>query len=228
MGIKKLLFTQTVAFFTITVLLLGPAAAAGSGTVSGTVKVWKTRVKTNGPKSYKDVVVYLKKAGGNFPAPAKHVVMDQRGMTFIPHVIAVRKGTTVDYLNNDNELHNVYCPDEDVCGKNMDLGTWPQGEIRSFTFNTPGAGTMLCKKHLEMAAYVVVLDNPYFTVTEIDKATQSAQFSISDVPAGEYTLMTWHKKLKLKGGGQKVSVEEGKATTVNIEITKSKYAKKKK
>lgn len=225
MSSKKFIFIYCSLFAMLT-LLLGPISAEGAGTISGKVKVWKTRVKTKGDKSYKHVVIYLEKVGdNNFPPPTKHAKMDQRGLVFIPHVITVLKGTTVDFLNNDNDLHNVYCPDEDVCGKNMDLGTWPQGEIRSFTFNKPGAGTMLCKKHLEMAAYVVILENPYFTVTEIDKATQSAEFTIGNVPPGEYTLNIWHKKLKLKGGGQKVSVEEGKTTTIDIEITKSKYAK---
>jgi plastocyanin len=216
---KKFVFIVCFALFSMLILPFGPISAETVGVISGTVKTWKTKVKTAGPKSYKDVVIYLEKVGdNNFPTPSKHLVMDQRGMVFIPHVLVIQKGTTVDFLNNDNELHNVYC---------MDLGTWPQGETRSFTFNNPGVGTMLCKKHLEMAAYVVVLENPYFTVVELDKKTQSAEFTINNVPPGEYILKTWHKKLKLKGGGQKVSVEEGKTATITIDITKSKYAKKK-
>lgn len=217
-----------VLFFALTVCF--PAGAAlGAGTVSGTIKVYRTKVKTDGPKSYKEVVVYLEnEAAKKIPPPQKHAVMDQRSMTFIPHVAAIQKGTTVDFLNNDNELHNVYCPEEDVCGKDMDLGTWGQGKIRSFTFKIPGVGILLCKKHLEMAAYVAVLETPYFSVAEIDKASQSVSFTIDGIPPGNYVLKIWHKKLLLKGGELQVTVQEGKTTTADIQITKKKYAKSKK
>ena len=206
------------------------AAKKSGGTITGTVKLWRARAKTAGPKSYKDVVVYLEKVGdNNFPAPLKSPRIDQRGLVFIPHVLAVQKGTPIEFLNSDNDKHNVYFL-YDKAGKTetKDLGTWVPGDMRSHTFKDAKAVITLCKLHLEMAAYVVVLDNPFFTMTAIDGKTQQASFTIKNVPAGKYTLKTWHKKLKLKGGSREVTVEVGKASSVELTITKAKYANKKK
>lgn len=204
-------------------------AEAGQ-TVSGTVRVVRTKAKTKGPKSYKHVVVYLEKEGGNNvtpPAPpAQHAQMNQVGLVFVPHVMAIQKGTTVDFLNSDNDKHNVFCPDK-CCGENMNLGSWSKGKIRSYTFELAGAATMLCKLHLEMAAYIVIVDTPYFTIAEIDGKPQQAAYTIKNVPPGKYILKLWHKKLKLKGGDREITVENGKAITADLEITKAKYAKKK-
>lgn len=203
----------------------GPSPAKSGGTISGSVTVWRTKVKTEGPKSYKEVVVYLEKAGANnFPPPEKHARMDQKGLTFIPHVLAIQKGTTVDFLNNDNDKHNVYILDENS-GEKSDLGTWRSGEKRSQTFEKATSIISLCKLHLEMAAYIVVLENPYFTVCVIDGETQQASFTIGNLPPGKYVLELWHKKLKLKGGAVEVEVGSDTATNVELVITKKKYAK---
>lgn len=199
--------------------------AASGGTIEGTIKVWRTKVTTDGPKSGKEVVVYLEKVGDNtFPAPTKHARLDQKGLVFIPHVVAILKGTTVEFLNSDHDRHNVYLLFE-KSGKELDLGTWKPGDVRSRKFDEVDAAVALCKLHLEMEAYVVVLPNPFFTVAAIDDATQQARYAIKDVPPGKYTLLAWHKKLKVKGGSVAVTVEGGKSATVDFTITKKKYAK---
>lgn len=205
------------------------AARKSAGTITGTIKLSRARAKTKGPKSYKDVVVYLEKVAGNgFPAPITLARMDQKGLVFIPHVLAVQKGTPIKFLNNDNDNHNVYLLyDEKGKTKTNDLGTWKPGEQRIHTFNKAKRVIALCKLHLEMAAYVVVLDNPFFTTTQIDGKTQQASFTIKNVPPGKYLLNTWHKKLKLKGGPREVVVQAGKTAKADLTITKAKYAKKK-
>ncbi len=214
------------------------AIRQASGTITGSIGVFKTKVKTKGPKSYKDVVVYLEKVGDNDfpPVSIKEVRMDQKGLVFIPHVIAIQNGTNVEFLNNDNDKHNVYFIN-DKSGKTKDLGTWQPGESRDHMFDKkievvrvtaivgePDTMIVLCKLHLEMAAYVVILDNPFFTMASIDSETQKAQYTIKNVPPGKYVLRTWHKKLKLMGLKKEVVVEAGKKTTVDLEITKKKYA----
>lgn len=209
------------------------AVRAKSGTITGTVSLYRTKAKTKGPKSYKHVVVYLEKVGKNaFPPPDKQPKMDQKGMVFIPHVMAIQKGTTVEFLNNDNDKHNVYFLLEKTDNskdkpQTKNLGTWKPKESRSHKFEDSGIATMLCKLHLEMAAYMVVLENPFFTVAKIDGKTQKAKYIIKNVPPGKYVLKTWHKKLKQKGGDAEVAVEKGKTTQADLVITKSKYAKKK-
>lgn len=197
-----------------------------TGTISGTIKVYKAKAKTEGSKSFKDVIVYLEKVGDNdFPPPAEHAKLDQKGLVFIPHVLAIQKGTTVDFHNSDNDKHNIYFLYEST-GKTLDLGTWNPGDVRSHTFDNADSIIGLCKLHLEMAAYIAVLGNPFFTVAVIDGETQQASYTIKNVPPGKHILKAWHKKLKLRGGDREVVVESGKTTTADIEITRKKYAKK--
>ena len=202
----------------------GPAQAAETGAVAGVVEVQKARVKTGGAKSFRDVVLYLEPlAPAVYPPPAEHAVMDQRGLVFIPHVMAIQKGTTVDFLNSDNDRHNVYFL-YDETGETLDIGTWGPGETVSHTFKETGLVITLCQLHLEMAAHILVLEHPFFTVAEIDGKTQRANYEIRGVPAGDYVLKAWHKKLKMKGGAAPVAVAAGRATTVDVVITRAKYA----
>lgn len=204
-------------------LTLGDQARAGepSGNVAGTVEVRKARVKTGGAKSLKDVVVYLKPlAAGEIPPPAEHAVMDQRGLVFIPHVLAIQKGTTVDFLNSDNDRHNVYFLFDDT-GETLDIGTWGPGQTVSHTFRKCGVVITLCQLHLEMAAYIVVLEHPFFAVAEIDEKTQRAAYEIRGVPAGNYLLGAWHKKLELKQGALEVVVTAGETARVDIALTRA-------
>jgi len=201
------------------------SANAAKGSITGTVAIWKTRVKTKGAKSYKNVIVYLEKVGNNkFSPPAESVNIRQEGLVFIPHVVAILRGSKVNFQNDDHDNHNVYLFD-DTSGKILDLGTHGYGVNTEHQFNKPGAVTVLCKIHLEMAAHIVVLENPYFTQVEIDENTQTASFTLQNVPPGNYIINTWHKKLKLKGGGQQVTVTQNKTTKVKLIITKKKYAK---
>ena len=200
----------------------GPAQAAGTGTVAGVVKVYKARVKTSGAKSFKNVVVYLEpQAPGVYPPPTAHAVMDQRGLVFIPHVMAVQQGTTVDFLNSDNDRHNVYFL-YDKTGDTLDIGTWGPGQAVSHTFKESGLIIVLCQLHLEMAAHILVLESPFFTVAEIDGETQRATYEIRDVPAGNYVLKAWHKKLKMKSGAVGVTVVAGETAMVDFAITRAK------
>ncbi len=195
------------------------------GTITGTINLWRAKAKTKGPKSFKDVIVYLEEVGNNdFPAPVKPARLDQKGLVFIPHVLAVLKGTPIKFLNSDNDKHNVYFlyDDEDGKTETQDLGTWAPGEERTHTFEETREITTLCKLHLEMAAYMIVLDNPFFTIASIDGETQKASFTIQNVPAGTYVLKIWHKKLALKSP-QEVTVVVGETSEVALTITKPKY-----
>ena len=167
-------------------------------------------VKASRKKYVEHTVVYVDKiAGTTFEPHADPVTMDQQNMKFIPHVLPVVVGTTVDFLNADNVLHNVFTP-EKVADK-FNLGTWVQGEVRSYTFTKEGTAVLLCKVHPEMEAWVVVLQNPFFAV-----ADKAGSFVITDVPAGSYTLKLWNKKLK-KFEAQ--SIEVPAVGTVEVSLT---------
>ena len=83
------------------------------------------------------VVVYLAGIQGEYKKPAANPTMDQHNMTFIPHVLPVQTGTTVDFLNNDEVKHNVFSPDHEK----YNLGTWPQGTVKKYTFAKQGVYT---------------------------------------------------------------------------------------
>lgn len=157
--------------------------ALEAGDIAGTVT-------TKGVRDGRNVVIYLKKVEGEFQPPEKPLIMDQKDLTFIPHVLPLIMGTAVDFRNSDEVLHNVFSPDK--CANKFNLGTWPKGEVRSFTFEDEGCfSVMLCNVHPEMEAWVLALQNPYFFVTDKDGA-----YVLKDVPAGTYKLVAWHEKLK--------------------------------
>jgi len=120
-------------------LLARPALAEG-GTVSGRVDVQ--------PARYQDeTVVYLKEAPGK-RAPARHE-MDQKGMKFLPMVLAVTAGDTVDFLNHDSVEHNVFSPS----AEGWNLGTFKPLEKRSQIFDAPGVYKIKCSIHPEMLVW---------------------------------------------------------------------------
>ncbi|MFQ5706360.1 MAG: hypothetical protein ACE5HO_02870 [bacterium] len=179
----------------------------GNSAVAGTIK---GKIKVRGARDARDVVVYIDKAPGEFKPPKEHPVMDQKNLTFIPHVLPVLAGTTVDYKNDDDVLHNVFTPDK--CAEKFNLGTWPKGEVRSYTYKKPGCvAVMLCNVHPEMEAWVVVLQNPYFFKTDKDGV-----FTIENVPTGKYTLKVWHQKLK--GKPQEIEVPKEGEITVDFSM----------
>ena len=169
-------------------------------------------VTAQGMRSPEWIVVYLDAIPGKtFPAPQEHAVMDQRKLTFIPHILAVLKGTTVDFLNSDSVGHNVYWPA--VSGNKKlahNLGTWPQGVKKSFAFEDVGSVPLLCNVHPEMAAYIFVSPTPYFAVTNAQ-----GEYTIKDVPPGKYTLKSWSEMGKPVEQPVEVS---GAPTTVNLTV----------
>jgi plastocyanin len=162
----------------------------------------KGKVSVQGIKSAENIAVYVDViAEKKFDASKDHVVIDQRKMAFIPHVVAVQQGTTVEFLNSDPVGHNVYWPS--ISGNKKlshNLGTWPTGEKKPFQFNDLGVASLLCNVHPEMSGYVVVVPTPYFAVTDKD-----GNFEIKNVPAGKYTLKTWS--------------EDGKPTTQAVDLS---------
>ena len=223
---KKMLCWMAFCSVVCLVAGCGPAGASGTtGAVSGIIRVEKARVKTGGAKSAKDVVVCLTPlVPASLPPPSEHAVMDQRGLVFIPHVLAIRKGTTVDFLNSDNDRHNVYFLFDDT-GETLDIGTWGPGQKVSHTYEKAVVVITLCQLHLEMAAYILVLETPYFTVSAIDGKSQQAAYEIKGVPAVKYVLKVWNKKLKMKGGAVEIDVAQNQTAGIDIVITRSKYAK---
>lgn len=200
---------KTRSLFQILIALTIGAAAgpASAGTIKGKVTIPRARDLSN-------CVVYIEHVDGGFKAPEESVVMDQKDLTFVPHILPVVKGTKVDFLNSDDVLHNVFTPDK--CSNKFNLGTWPKGEKRSYVFESEGCTpVLLCNVHPEMEAYVLVLQNPYFAVTD-----KPGLFEIKDVPAGTYDLVAWNEDRE--SVTQKVEVPEKGEVKVEFELKKRK------
>ena len=181
------------------VLVVLTAAALCSAAWAGDIEGKVTGMKGHSVV-YVDVI-----AGKTFPAPKEHPVMDQKGLMFVPHIMVVLQGTAVDFLNSDTVQHNVFWTaigTDKKAGHN--LGTWPKGDRRSFTFDKAGVVPVLCNVHPDMAGYIIVSPTPYFAETD-----DSGNYKIKDVPDGSYTLVVWHegaknqsKPLTVAGGGK--------------------------
>ena len=176
-------------FIAAAALLLGPAAFAG--VIAG-------KVDATPAKYLAETIVYVEKAPGTFP-PKEHK-MDQKGMKFVPHLVTVTAGDTVDFLNSDGVDHNVYSPDNEGFNLGM-IGSKKEGK---HLFAKPGTYSELCSVHPEMLAYVFVGQNPYAAAVGKD-----GEYKIEGVPPGQYTVSVWNSHLKAKGAS--VTVGEGKA-----------------
>jgi len=162
----------------------------------------KGKVSVQGIKTAESIAVYVDAIPDKkFDAPKEHIVIDQRKMAFLPHVVAVQQGATVDFLNSDPVGHNVYWPSISGDKKlSHNLGTWPKGDKKPFQFNDLGTASLLCNVHPEMSGYVVIVPTPYFAMTDKD-----GNFEIKNIPAGKYTLKTWS--------------EDGKPTTQAVDVS---------
>lgn len=137
----------------------------------------------SGARPLANAVIWLE--GSKLPPeiPKGKVVLDQRNLVFSPHVLAVRVGTTVVFPNNDRVFHNVFSFRD---GKIFDLGLYPVGSVQQVTFDHVGLSRIFCNIHPNMAAYIMVVDSPYFAVTN-----ESGAFTIGSVAAGSYTYRAW-------------------------------------
>ncbi len=143
--------------------------------------------------------------------PAIHPIIDQQRNNFIPHVTAIPAGTTIDILNGDEELHTVHT--STMKNQPFNLGTTYKQRI-SKTFEYPETIKLTCDLHKKSYAWVVVLDNPYFDITD-----RNGYFEICDIPPGTYKFQVWHEELGKLEKEVKINPKE----LSNIEFVYSQY-----
>jgi plastocyanin len=136
-----------------------------------------------GDRPQPNAVVWLEANNAPPGREVKRPVLDQRNLSFSPHVLAVRVGAAVDFPNNDRVFHNVFSFRD---GKKFDLGLYPVGVQKPVVFDKPGLSRSFCNIHPNMAAYVLAVDSPYFGVTD-----DRGAFAIPLVPAGRFTFHAW-------------------------------------
>jgi plastocyanin len=131
-------------------------------------------------------VVYLEEAPQSaFPESSpRRVTLDQRQQTFVPHVLAITAGTSVDFPNNDRTYHNVFSLSKIA---RFDLGRYGNGQSKSVRFDRPGVVRVFCDIHSHMSAFILVFAHRYFAPTGPDGA-----YRIPEVPPGTYTVAVWN------------------------------------
>jgi plastocyanin len=182
----------------VSLILLPAVAFAAGGIIRG-------KVEATPAKYLEETVVYVKEANG--PFKNKKVSMDQKGMKFIPHLLTITAGDTVDFLNHDGVDHNVFSPDNTA----YNLGMIKPLTSASHTFTNPGAYSQLCSIHPEMLAYIFVGQNPYQAAVDA-----KGNFKIENVPAGTYQLAIWNSHLK--AAEQTITVADGKTVEANFSL----------
>jgi plastocyanin len=132
-------------------------------------------------------VVYLESAprGAFEPSEAGRAVMDQRNETFVPHVLAISTGTTVDFPNSDKFYHNVFSLSKT---KPFDLGRYATGSSRPIRFDRPGIVRVFCDIHSHMSAFILVFSHPFFALTDAE-----GRYHIDNVPPGTYGVIAWNE-----------------------------------
>lgn len=203
-----------------------------TGKVTGSIST--TRVRTKGPTSQRDLVVYLVPAEpppAPLTEPAREVTpnadsekvahtyqVTQRNLNFEPHVVVARVGSTLEFHNEDRVRHNV-TTESKCCEVDSDMDT---GAQESKKLLKPGVAEIRCRIHPEMQLFVLVLENDLFTQTEIErkrvdgKRRYLANYTIDAVPPGKYLLKTWNKTLQTVE--TPIEVEAGKTLRLDLEL----------
>ncbi len=197
--IAKLFVIFLAGILTVPALLAGDSSTGSTGVITG-------KIKAAGLRDASNAVVYIASVPGQF-TPRDTPTLDQRDIRFEPRVLPVLVGTTVKFVNHDDVQHNVFTPSP--AGDFFNLGTWPKGESKPYTFAKMGKVDLLCNVHHEMHGYVLVLQNPFFAATD-----KEGNFRIENVPPGTYQLKVWHERasaapqtIRVAGGVQAVNFE---------------------
>jgi plastocyanin len=155
-------------------------------------------------------VVYLESApaGAFEEAVNARSRMDQRHETFVPHVLAIRMGTTVDFPNNDRIYHNVFSLSPT---RRFDLGRYAVGRSKAVRFDRPGVVRVFCDIHSHMNAFIVVFSHRFFAVTQPD-----GDYQLPPVPPGTYTVVGWYEgEVKVS---RQVTVRAGETVAVDMQV----------
>ncbi|MGE5358835.1 MAG: carboxypeptidase regulatory-like domain-containing protein [Bacteroidales bacterium] len=163
------------------------------------------------PAAPRRAVVYLETA----PQPAfeegvaGRATMKQEHETFVPHVLAIRAGTVVDFPNGDPFFHNVFSLSKP---QPFDLGRYAKGRSKSVQFDEPGIVRVFCEIHSHMSAFILVFSHRFFAVTDDD-----GRYRIERVPAGTYTLTAWYEAVAQQSRPVTVP-EQGGAVDVDFTL----------
>lgn len=205
-------------------ITLGAGQAADTGRVTGHVLLKHTKAAAMPSPAYpgrtvdlaavpkipeiRNVVVYIKDAPLRGALPTKTVEMRQTHEMFVPHTLAITRGSRVDFPNDDSFYHNVFSLSS---AANFNLGRYANGKSNHWDFTKAGIVKVYCNIHSHMSATILVFDHPNFTIPDTDGA-----FDLPNLSPGDYTVVGWHERVGERS--TRVHVEAGKATDVTLSL----------
>jgi plastocyanin len=219
-------------FACLTIGLVMTASAAWGGTIRGTVKFSggasaqrkvpvtidqyvcgkekdAEELVLSPEKGIRNAVVSLQnppsgsKLNGS-QAPA--TVMDQKQCVFVPRVVIVPVGGSVQFLNSDRLLHNVKSLSKENPPFNR---AQPHARTITMVFKKPEILRVDCDLHSWMHGWVIVVEHPFYAVTN-----DRGEFVLDGVPSGKYTLQVWQESL----GTVTTEVAVGETGTVPVTV----------
>jgi len=161
-------------------------------------------------KELRNAVVWLENPPTNAAAAAQaeKVEMDQNGCVFIPRLVVVPGGGTVDFLNSDRLLHNIRASPKLNASFNR---TQPKSRTIPITFDKPEIVRINCELHSWMVGWVVVAAHPFYAITGPD-----GQFAFDNLPPGQYKLQVWHERLGTVPASVTVSDQQPARVTIEL------------
>jgi len=185
---RRLYWLTLVSLAGLTSLLCFTALGQQEVSVTGQID-FGNKTGSRAPDS-SNAVVWLTPAGN---APQKQTVALQRqqfiqkNKSFVPHLLVVQVGSSVDFPNQDPFFHNVFSLFD---GKRFDLGLYEAGSTRSVVFNKVGVSYIFCNIHPEMSAVVIAVKTPYYGISD-----KKGALNIPQVPPGRYEMQVWHERV---------------------------------
>lgn len=143
-------------------------------------------IQTDRETSELDNVIVFVNATTRVDSAPQRVSIRQTNEEFVPHVVAVTAGSTVEFPNDDLIFHNVFSLSRVAT---FDLGRYPRNASKARTFTKPGVVKVFCHLHSHMSAIVRVFPHPYFAVPD-----RNGRFMIPDVPVGRVEVTAWHER----------------------------------
>lgn len=200
-----------------------PAAAPALGRIEGHVRLTSASVRPvpsgvypsrrvsappapAGPEMQK-VVVFIKNAPPG-DVPVTRATIAQKDEAFVPGVVAITNGSTVEFPNFDPYFHNVFSLSR---AANFDLGRFSRGDSRMRRFTTSGLVKVYCHIHSHMSASILVFDHNFFQIPG-----PTGSFSLDGVPAGTYQISAWHERIG--ESVRQVRVDAGERTRVEFSL----------
>jgi plastocyanin len=152
----------------------------------------------------RNVIIFFDDLAAPAELIATKATIAQKDEQFVPHVVAITRGSTVTFPNDDPFFHNVFSLSR---GANFNLGRYPTGVTRSRVFSRPGLVKVFCELHSHMSAVIRIFDHPWFTIPDDD-----GRFAIGGVPPGEHTVVAWHERIGERR--DRVTIRPGQATEI--------------